>query len=366
VFAESDLRDLLTFISPAPVLSVYLKTNPAEGNPEFFRRQVRSMLKNIDLPSDVEEVERYFNHEYDWSGKGVAVFSSAPQQFFRAHIFALPVFNWVYVADRPSVKPLADLVEDYSGIGMVIVDKQAARLFHVHLGELQEQEGIQGEAIKHTKRGGASSVTGMRGGTNGKTRDESGTIEKNMKATAELAVKFFEEHHVRRVLIGGSEESVAAFRKQLPKAWLSLVMDTFRSSMTASKNEVLDQALEASLNARKSREQKLVSEILNKATPKAGAVLGLDQVLDAVNNRRVHHLVVDAGFHKPAWLCAECGLVTLNPGKICGNCDLETQPIPDASDFAVTSVLRNGGEVTIIPGSEALIKAGSIGALLRY
>lgn len=366
MFTESDFRDLLTFISPAPVLSLYLKTDPVEGNPEFFKRQVKAMLKNIDLPSDVEEVERFFNHEYDWAGKGVAVFSSAPQQFFRSYSFALPLFNWVYVADRPSVKPLADLIEDYGGMGMVIVDKQTARVFHVHLGELQEQEGIQGEAIKHTKLGGASSVTGMRGGANGKTRYESEVIDKNMKDAAEIAVRFFEERHIRRILIGGQEESVAAFRRQLPKAWQSLVMGTFTSSMTSSKNEVLTQALEASRRARENREQNLISEVLGKAATQTGAVLGLEPILDAVNNRRVRHLVVNAGFHKPAWLCADCGLATLNPDQICKSCDHQTRPIPDASDYAVSSVLRNGGEVTIVPANDALAKAGSIGALLRY
>jgi peptide subunit release factor 1 (eRF1) len=187
-----------------------------------------------------------------------------------------------------------------------------------------------------------------------------------MKGSAELAVRFFEEHHVRRVLIGGQEASVAAFRKQLPKAWQSLVMGTFASSISASQPELLAQALEASRMARENREQKLVEELLGKAANKTGAVLGLEPTLDAVNNRRVRHLLVNAGFHKPAWLCADCGLATLNPEQVCASCDHKTRPIPDASDFAVSSVLRNGGEVTIVPENDALVKAGSIGALLRY
>jgi peptide chain release factor subunit 1 len=366
VFTETDLRDLLSFISPAPVLSVYLNSDPAAGNAETFKLQLRSMLKNIDLPQDVEEVERFFNHEYDWSGRGVAVFSSAPQQFFRAFSFALPLFNWVYVADRPSVKPLADLVEEYGGMGVALVDKQSARVFHVHLGQIQEQEGIQGEAVKHTKHGGASSIAGQRGGIAGKTQSESEVVDKNIKDAVEIAVRFFEEHRVRRILIGGQEASISAFRKQLPKSWQSLVMGTFASSMTSSPNEILSQTLEASKTAREERERKLVEEVVGKASNQVGAVVGLESTLDAINNHRVRHLVLNAEFHKPAYLCSECGMITLKPEKDCESCNKTTQRIPDAADFAVSAVLRNGGEVTVVPGNQVLTEAGSIGALLRY
>jgi peptide subunit release factor 1 (eRF1) len=366
VFNESDLKDLLTFVSPAPVLSLYLKTDPVEGNADYFKQQVKSLLKNIDLPADIEEVERFFNHEYDWNGKGVAVFSSAPQQFFRAYSFALPLFNWIYVTDRPSVKPLADLIEDYGGYGVILIDKQHARLFHIHLGELQEQEGIEGTTVKHTKQGGTANIATLRGGTSRQTKYANDVVERNIKDSAELAVKFFEEHRVRRILICGQDSTVAALRKQLPKAWQSLVMGIFASRLSATQPEVLAQALEASRKAKEMREQKLIGEVLGKAATKTGAVLGLEPTLEAVNERRVRHLVVNSGFHKPAWLCVDCGLATLNPEQVCSNCDHRTQPIPDASDFAVSSVLRNGGEVTIVPSDETLAKAGSIGALLRY
>ena len=366
MFAETDLRDLLTFVSPAPVLSLYLRTDPTEGNADYFKHQVKSMLKDIDLPSDVGEVERFFNHEYDWNGKGVAVFSSAPQQFFRAYTFALPLFNWLYVADRPSVKPLADLIEDYGGYGVILIDRQHARLFSIHLGQLQEQEGIEGAIVKHTKQGGTANIATLRGGTSRQTKYENDVVDRNLKDSADLAVHFFEEHHVRRILIGGQEATVAALRKQLPKAWQSLVMGTFNGSIGASQAEVLTQALEASRKARESREQKLIGEVLGKAATQTGAVIGLEPTLAAVNERRVRHLVVNSGFHRPAFLCADCGLATLNPEQVCANCDQKTKPIPDVADYAVSSVLRNGGEVTIVPGDDALTKAGSIGALLRY
>ena len=40
----------------------------------------------------------------------------------------------------------------YGGYGVILVDRQGARVFHFHLGELVEQEGVLGTLVKHTKR----------------------------------------------------------------------------------------------------------------------------------------------------------------------------------------------------------------------
>ena len=128
----------------------------------------------------------------------------------------------VHVGERPLVKPLKDLLDSYGGYGVVLVDKQGARLFHFNMGVLTEQEGVLGEVVKHVKRGGASSVHGRQGGVAGRTDHMEETIERNMKEACEFAVRFFEENHVRRVLIGGTDDtwpSCAACCLRPGKAW---------------------------------------------------------------------------------------------------------------------------------------------------
>jgi peptide chain release factor subunit 1 len=256
MFTESDLRELLDFSAPEPVLSVYLNTEPSAGNADAYRLRLRNMLKDVRLPEDVEAIERYFTQEYNWAGRSVAVFSCQSQGFFRAYPLAIPVANMINVSDRPSVKPLTNLLDSYGGYGVVLVDQQGARLFHFHLGELTEQEGVLGENIKRVKRGGASSVHGRRGGLADKTRSVENTVERNMKEAAEFAEHFFQQKRVRRVLVCGTEDNVAMFRSNLPKTWQSLVVGCFHMSMTASHNEVLQRALQAGQEAENHRSQK--------------------------------------------------------------------------------------------------------------
>ena len=160
MITEANLHELLTLKTDQPMLTVYLKTDPSAGNADAYKLELRSLLKVVDMPEDVAAIENYFNREFDWSGKSVAVFSCASQGFFRAYSLAIPVHSRVRIGNQPHVKPLANLLDYYGGYGVVLVDKQGARLFSFHLGELREQEGIVGESIRHTKRGGASAMPG--------------------------------------------------------------------------------------------------------------------------------------------------------------------------------------------------------------
>lgn len=365
MLSENDLQELLNFTSPDPVLSVYLNTDPSEGNADTHKRQLRSMIKDINLTDDVEAILQFFNHEYNWKGRGVAVFSCAPQHFFRAYPLAVPVRNLVHINDHPSVKPLAALMDNYGGYGVVLVDKQGARLFFFHMGELREQEDVSGEAVKHAKQGGASTVPGRRGGAGVTSRVVDETIERNMKEAVDSAVRFFEENHVRRVLVGGTDENVKLFCSLLPKAWQSLVMGTFPMSMTASLPEVRARALELGIQAEKEREKRQVEQLITLAAKGSGAVVGLEDTIDAANNGRVQMLVINEGYRKNAFRCKSSGLLTIHPEEDCSG-EEDVEAVYDVVESLVNQVLRSGGDVDVVMSSPELEKVGSIGAFLRY
>jgi peptide subunit release factor 1 (eRF1) len=358
MFSESDLRELVQYTSPRPVLSLYLNTDPSQGNTETHKLRVRSMLKEIPLPQDLEAIQRFLDHEYNWSGRGVAIFSCAGQDFLRAYSLAVPVRNLVHIGDRPSVKIMADLMDNFGGYGVVLVDKQGARAFHFHLGTLVEQEGVMGEEVKQAKRGGASSVHGLRGGGEASRAVEE-KVERNIKEAVNFAVHFFEAHHVRRVLIGGTEENTNLFRSHLPKAWQSLVVGTFAMSMIASHSEVQTKAIQIGMEAEARREAALIERLITSAAKGLDGAVGLEDTLTAVNAGRVQTLVIAEGFRKVGYRHKESGQLLLTNGDA-------TEKVFDVIDLAVSAVLRHGGEVEVVHQSEALEKSGNIGAVLRY
>ena len=368
MFNDNDLRELLDFVAPDPVLSVYLSTDPTEGNADAYRLRLKAMLKDINLPRDVSAVERYFSHQYDGSGRAVAVFSCAAQNFFHTYPLAVPMSNLVRVSDRPAVKPLADLLDNYGGYGVVLVDKQGARAFYFHLGELREQEGVVGEAVKHTKRGGASSFPGRKGGSSGRTDHMEEVVDRNMKDAVDFAVGFFEENRVRRVLIGGSDDNISQFRGQLPKAWQSLVMGTFNMAMTASNSEVRERALQIGMEAAREAESHLIDNLVTSAAKLSGAVGGLVDTFDAVNHDRVRTLVIVENLHHESYVCNKCSALYLTKTNetcpLCGEGKLERTR--DGIELAVNTVMRKGGEVNVVRSTPAMEKLDGVGAILRY
>lgn len=366
MLSEGDLRELLEFSAPEAVLSVYLNTDPTQGNADAYKLRLRNMLKEVDEQQDVAAVEQYLNHEFDWSGRSVAIFSCARQGFFRAYPLAVPLTDRVWINNKPAVKPLADLLDSYGGYGVVLVDKQGARVFNFHLGELREQEGVLGELVRHTKRGGASTFPGGRSGTAGRARNPEETIDRNMKDAVEFSTGFFEENHIRRILIGGTDDNVSHFRGLLPKAWQSLVVGVFPISMTAAHPEVLEKALQVGREAELQREKRLIDTVITAAAKGGGGVTSLDKTLGAIHDGRVQTLLVCDGYHQKGFRCQGCGYLTTNKQIACPYCGGKLEQIPDAVELAVQAVLSGGGEVEIVHDGPELRDVGSIAAVLRY
>jgi len=364
MLTDSAFQELLNYESENPVLSVYLNVSAPDSSVDP-KRTLRALLKDCELEEDKEAMLRYFEREREWRGRGLAMFSCAADGFFRSYAFAVPVHDRKMVGARPYVRPLADLLDSYGGYGVVLIDKQGARLFLFHLGELKEQEGTLGEEVRHTKRGGASSVHGQRGGASGQTRADEAAVKRNLKESAAFAARFFEENRVRRILVGGTEETVARFCEELPKTWQSPIVGTFPMSMSADSSEVLARAMEIGERAEKKREDTLIETVVTSAAKGENGVIRLDETLSAVREGRVQILIVQEGYHAPGYQCTGCGYLTTQKLESCPFCGGALEEIPDAVEMAIRQTMQNGGEVEIIHDNPKIEKFG-IGGLLRY
>lgn len=366
MFTEADLQELLRYQSSHPLVSVYLNTDPAMGNADTNKLHLRTMLKEIETHDDVDLILRYFDHTHDWSGRSVAVFSCAPEGFFKSYSIAVPIRSRIRVSDRPFIKPLADLLDSYGGYGVVLVDKQDARLFYFHLGELQEQQDLAGEEVRRTKRGGGSQAPGRRGGSAGQTDYIDEVADRNVKEMVDLTTHFFSEKKVRRVIIGGTDDNVALFRNQLPKAWQSLVVGSFPISKVANQTEVLAKAMQVGKEAERLRELKLAKSVVTSAAKGRGGVINLEDTLYAIHEGRVQTLLIRDGFRAPGYQCLSCNYLSSLPMETCPFCGGKTKEIPDAVESAVRKVMQTGGEVEVMQSDQVIEGFEQIGGLIRY
>lgn len=369
MFRENDLQELVAFEAQTPVLSVYLNVDPVEHTTDEYKLALRQMLKRVEgtaAPDDTTAVERFFNHEYDWSGRGVAVFSCAEEMFWRAYSLAVPVASGVTVARKPHVWPLAALVDAYGSYLVALVDRQGVRLSLFEMGELQATDGHLGEEVRRLKRGrGSSGGHGRRGGAPISSQREEGVARRNIRESVKTTRQFWRDHKPQRLIVAGAEPTVAQFREALPKRLQNKVIGAFSADMNASEPEIRERSLEILQQAEKEREIALVEAVFTAAAKGRGGVIRLADTLGAAHEGRIQTLVIGRDYQQPGYQCRNCAYITDQSLDICPFCGGEFGEIPDAAEALVTRVIEDGGKVEVIDDHPKVAEFG-VGALLRY
>ncbi|HEY1407679.1 MAG TPA: hypothetical protein VF434_01990 [Promineifilum sp.] len=372
MFSQEQMQELVSFEGDGNgIVSVYLDTDNTQQTVEAIKLAARGLLKEAQPQYDKEAqtIERYLDLSYDWSKPGLAMFCGKGGAFFRAYQSPVAFRNRIRLGPRPYVKPLTHLLDHYSHFGVILVDRVGGRFFDYHIGELQSTEGFVGEEVRRVKDGSGSSAVGRRGGGGisgpggGKHEDE--VALRNMRECAAEANRFFSDRPIRRLFLGGTSENVAQFREMLPKQLQSCLMGTFPMDIDAGELEVRQRALNLLREVNAVREEKLVEKMITLQARRANAVLGLDDTLQAVSEKRVETLIVSDGFRTPGYRQESSGYLVANLARS----PLTESDLAEAADVveaAVAQTVAQGGHVEVISENPSLEEAGRIGAILRY
>lgn len=367
MFEETALKQLASIEASGPILSVYLNVDPTEHAADEYKLQLREMLKQVEDEVDAEDLEavrHYVDFAYDWSGRGLVIFSRQAEDIMRTLPLSVPVRNGVTVARKPYISPLVELDGRYGRYVVALIDRQGGRFFLFQMGDLVEQEGTVGKDIRRTRKGRGSSVVGMRGGAPASGRREAELVQRNLKDTAAALAAFCKQHHPRRLILAGSDPTVAQFRSLLPPQLQEIVVGTFNADMEAREPEIREQAFTLLEDLAQQRQERVVETVFTAAAKGQNGVVGLDQTLSVAYEGRIQVLVVERDYHAPGYRCTSCGYLTTQALEQCVFCQGEIVEISDAVEAVVTQVVEKGGSVEVV--DEALIEQAHIGALLRY
>jgi peptide subunit release factor 1 (eRF1) len=363
------LRELAAYQAQTPVLSVYLDVDPKEHTTDEYKLALRQLLKRAEGAAaldDVSAVERFFDHEYDWSGRGVAVFSCTGEGFWRAFSLPVPVTSRVTTARKPYVWPLAALVEAYGSYLVALIDRQGVRLLLFEMGELQATDGYVGEEVRRLKRGrGSSGGHGGRGGDLVSSRHEEETVKRNIRDEVDKVKAFWEQHKPQRLILAGADPTVTQFRDVLPKHLQEKIIGSFSADMTASDVEVRERSLEILAQVEQEREDALVEAVFTAAAKGRGGVIRLADTLGAAHEGRIQTLVVARDYRQPGYQCHNCHYITDQALEMCPFCGSTFAEIPDATEALVAKVIEDSGHVEVVDDHPRIAEFG-VGALLRY
>ena len=188
---------------------------------------------------------------------------------------------------------------------------------------------------------------------------------RNLRDCAAAAGRFYASRPIRRLFLGGTNETLAQFREMLPKQLQSCLAGSFAVDKDMGEPEVRRRALELLRQANAERETELVERLINLQAMGANAVVGLDDVLQAVSDKRVEVLIISDGFRYHGYMDEATAFLVSNLARS-PLADTELAEVEDVVDAAVAATVAQGGHVEIIAENPSLEDAGRIGAILRY
>jgi hypothetical protein len=351
------------------VLTVYLQVNSGTDIGRRGATQLHSALKPLYEELDSEQVARLKAEEgrvlaelsqLASGARGLAVFACAPAGLCLVARLPLPVGPLAYWDERPHLRPLLSLVDEYERTIIVVADHQRARFFRVFLDQIEEIKDVWDFVPRHHEQGGMAQSNIAR------QRDEA--VKWHLRRVSNVLSQIVEEEGVDRVVLGGSSEVEAELKRLLPRRLRSRLAGALRVELSASPVEILARARPILREMERASETERVGEVF-EAVGHGQAVLGRAAVAAAIAAGQVLVLLADAESHASGYTCSICELVipTLN-GGLCPACNGAVLERTDFIEYLAERVLQQGGRFEEVrgPAAEQLSGVGGVAALLRY
>jgi hypothetical protein len=380
----TDLLNLLAYSDPLGVLSIYVdaatdaRSRAIDINNRLndLRRRIgvdgptqRAHALDATLERIVPAVERLLDPRS--SGRGRALFVAISADEISAITGQLRMPNRVVLDGSPFVHPLLEVLDEGRPAGVAVSSHHAVDVFDWRQGTLRRLTRI---VLDHdpTRRGRpgpvapaagrAQQTTPMREQHQRRVRDHRlRFLERAAANVSELA----DDRGWDRVLVSGDDRLTGPLLDALPEQLREGAIRDPRRLDTYDEGRLAATVSERLERAQAEREVQLTTRVRDAAMSGVGGALGLSEVLAALNDGRVSHLIYDpeVRFH---------GAVG-DDGRL--STTLERRPAagrlvdePRLTERMVERSLRTGADITPVAGAAATMLAGADGvaALLRW
>jgi peptide chain release factor subunit 1 len=354
------------------VLSLYLNLDPSEfPTPKHRATELESLLdtaegglrqdsldhqQKVELKRDLERVRTFFSEEFDASGtRGVVVFSSSGADLFEVIKLPNPVSSEVVIDDSPFIEPLT-AAPGTDGYCVLLINRQIARILIGSAARMREVANIVDDVHRWHDQGGWSQARYQRGIVK-ETRD-------HIKHSNDEVFKRFKRGEVQRLIIGAPDEMKGEIETRLHSYLRDRIAGWLDIDVKSSAAEVTREAASVIESDERARERHWLDRLQSEVGRKQRGAAGLADTLEALNERRVEGLLIQAGFRVKGYATPQSDFLSTEPGESPTGAKLEEHE--DVLEPAVESALEQSAEIVFVRHHEDLEPLGSIGAVLRF
>ena len=359
-----------------PVTTLYLSVDGKQHiRPEDFRQQFDVLFQDAqakDPPpealADLQRVKTFVDEELmRGSHRGVAVFCAGDALW---EVVELPVSvtNYLVVNATPHIRQLENILDEHAVTGVLLADKQYARMYVIELGRIVERADIHDPLPRHDDDKGDWEKDHVK-------THATVAVQHHVRNSANAMFDLYQRHNFESLALAVSDDMRPDMERALHDYLRQRVVGNMRLSMNASDDEIVASAHALTQRAERAREGQYVERLragvkANEAAGRSngdsvGAVAGLEPTLRAVYEKRVDTLLVSAGFTAEGWRCTACGYIAA-VGRGCRMCGENMMLVEDVVEEAVEDAIGQRCHVEFCTGNPDLDVMGQIGALLRF
>lgn len=366
---EADIRELALFKGEeAPVTTCYLDVDGSRLvrhadvvlELEPLLRDARARANgDPSVAQDLRRIEDHVRGGFDRSKtRGLAIFACSAHDLWRVVELPVPVRSQIVVNHTPTVRQLEEVVDDHQPFGVLLADRQRARVLVFEMGVLTDsaelvEELPRGDDVDHSY-------------TKDQNRDHTAELShQHLRHAAGVAFEVFKAKPFECLILSAHDEIASELEALLHPYLRDRVEARCTVPVTATDEEIRSIAWEVEGHVARRKEAEVVARLREEVGSRRRGVAGLDSTLQALVERRVETLLVSEGFEHAGWRCGKCGFIG-RIGRSCPVCAAEMDVVDDVVESAVEEALVQSCRVKMCQGNADLDVLGGIGALLRY
>lgn len=379
-----DVEDLLDYRSEKqPVVSFYLNTDgsrfPFEQQKITGRNLLREGRKTVETGPWDDQVRSKLRGDLDLIGhtleeeltpgsphRGLVIFAGQETNLWRIFRLPRPIPSNLVLENSPYVRPLTLILDEYHRFGVVIMGGNRAEFYEVYIGEILKLENV---FPAETSVGAVISLAPPErpgSGDRGMSKRVEEGLQKHFRQVADALFHLFHRRHYEYLVMGGQQQLLAQFEHFLHPT----LNDHLAGTFSAEPGKIRSAKILEEVNAIERRieiknERRLVEQLINSAHSRGMGVLGLEEVLTALQMGAVHMLLIQDNWHTPGEICRNCGHFGVDL-KVCPGCGAKTTKVTDMVDEVIETAIKTSSIIEHVHPEAGLAEHGHIGAILRF
>ena len=369
VLTEAAIRELAGIRGEAaPITSCYLDVDGRRLiRHQDVEHELDAMLRSgkqranghRSVHDDLQRIQAYVRAGFDRRAtRGLAFFACSASDLWEVIELPMPVRSQLVINHAPAVGQLESVVQEHEPIGVLLADKQHARLFVFEGGLLVDRSELIDELPRDVDARGERE----RGTPDAHVEE---LAHQHLRHAARAAFDLWQASGFHHLTIGAPDAIASELERALHPYLQERLCGRIRVAVGAPPAEVLKAAEGVEAEVERRREAAVVGRLREAAITGRRGVAGLARTLEALFSRRVERLVVSKGYSEEGWRCPQTGALALvGPTNPANGARMER--VTDVVEDAIEEALTQGLPVTICVANADLDVLGRIGAILRY